>query len=187
MKEKGYYLTSFQRELLQKSLRFNLRPEFYRRIKIMLLADEGQSQNRICKALRCSQETARYWIKMAQTGQAHNWDYRPKGRPKIVNEKYLERLKELVSNSPSKYGYSFKRWTAQSLNKHLTKELGIKFSDCHVNRLLKQMGLSTKSKPRLDKSVTNKDSIKNPQLVISNLTSTDVPEVSDFLQLDLIS
>ena len=187
MKEKGYYLTSFQRELLQKSLKPNLRPEYSRRIKIMLLADEGQSQNRICKVLRCSQETARYWIKIAQTGQAHNWDDRPKGRPKIVNKKYLKRLKELVSNSPSKYGYSFKRWTAQSLNRHLTKELGIEFSDCHVNRLLKQMGLSTKSKPSFDKFVTSKDSIKDSHLVISNLTPTDVPEVSEFWQLDLIN
>lgn len=188
MKNPGKYLTPFQRKMLEKSLGTKeLRPEYYRRIKIMLLADDGQSQNRICKALRCSQETARYWIKMAQTGQAHNWNDRPRGRPKTVNDKYLECLKELVSNSPSKYGYSFKRWTAQYLNRHLTKELGIEFSDCHVNRLLKQMGLSTKSKPCLDESVANKDSINSSHLILRNLTSTYVPESSEFWQLDLIN
>lgn len=186
MKKKGDYLTSFQRKLLQKSLKTNLRPEYYRRIKIMLLADEGQSQNKICKALGCSQETARYWLKMAQTGQAHNWDERPKGRPKTVNEKYLARLKELVSNSPSKYGYSFQRWTAQYLNKHLAKELGIKFSDCHVNRLLKQMGLSTRSKPTVNESAINKDSTNNSRLAICDLTSACVPEFSEFWQFNFM-
>lgn len=186
MKRKPNYLSSFQRELLQKSLKNNLRPEYSRRIKIMLLADEGQSQNKICKTLGCSQETARYWIKIAQTGQAHNWDDRPRGRPKTVNQEYLDRLKELVNNSPSKYGYSFKRWTAQYLNRHLTKELGIEFSDCHVNRLLKQMGLSTKSKHTLDKSIANKKSINNSSLVISNLSSTYVPKFSNSWHLNLI-
>ncbi|MEH1858777.1 MAG: hypothetical protein V7L21_12375 [Nostoc sp.] len=48
------------------------------------------------------------------------------GRTKTVNEQYLIRLKELVSHSPRLVGYSFERWTAQWLSKHLAKELGIK-------------------------------------------------------------
>lgn len=186
MEKQGYYLTSFQRELLNRSLQYDLRPEYSRRIEIMLLADRGQSQNKICKTLKCSQETARYWIKMAQTGQAHKWKDRPRGRPKIVNEKYLKRLKELVSSSPSKYGYSFKYWTAHYLNKHLTEELGIKCSDCHINRLLKQMGLSTKIEPNTDKIKLTKDKIGNSRLFIKDLTSTCVPEFSKFWQLNLI-
>jgi transposase len=71
------------------------------------------------------------------------------GRPKIVNHQYIERLKELVSSSPREYGYAFSDWTAQWLSKHLAKELGIQISDRHINRLLKQMGLSTKRKSSL--------------------------------------
>ncbi len=129
-----------------KSLETDLRPEYRRRIEIMLLADAGESQTQICETLGCSQETARYWIAMAQAGLAHNWGDRPMGRPKTVNEQYLARLKELVSHSPREYGYPFQRWTAQWLSKHLLKELGIKVSACHINRLLKEMGLSTKPK-----------------------------------------
>ena len=99
----------------------------------------------ICDALGCAQETARHWILMAQIGQAHQWDSRPIGRPKKVDEHYCQRLKELVSHSPKDYGYSFRRWTGQWLATHLDKELGVKISSCHVNRLLKQMGLSTRS------------------------------------------
>jgi transposase len=142
----GHYLTSCQRQVLLKSLEANLPEEYRRRIKIMLLADTGQSQTQICEALGCSQETARYWIAMAQTGQIHKWNERPKGRPKVINQQYMERLKELVNHSPRDYGYSFERWTAQWLGKHLAKESGIKISDYHITRILKSMGLSTRHK-----------------------------------------
>jgi transposase len=98
---------------------------------------------------------ARYWIVMAQTGNAHQWSDRPMGRPKTVTEQYLNRLQELASHSPREYGYAFERWTAQWLGKHLEKELGIKLSNCHINRLLKQMGLSTRPKPAIDEKDKN--------------------------------
>ncbi len=98
------------------------------------------------------------------------------GRPKTVNEQYLNRLKELVSHSPREYGYPFQRWTAQWLGKHLEKELGIKLSDCHINRLLKQMGLSTRPKPATGEAVTSQSSAGNSSLAINDLTSTSVPE-----------
>ncbi|HEY9672054.1 MAG TPA: helix-turn-helix domain-containing protein [Waterburya sp.] len=167
METLGLCLTSFQRKLLLKSLQTDLRPEYRRRIEIMLLADTGQSQAQICKALGCSSEMARYWIVMAQTGQAHHWSDYPMGRPKTVNEQYLDRLKELVSHSPREYGYPFQRWTAQWLGKHLAKELGIKVSDCHINRLLKEMGLSTRQ--RRENAHLGTDSTKDSNITIGDL------------------
>lgn len=140
------FLTPFQRKALLKNLQSNSQPEYRRRIEIMLLADMGKSQTHICEMIGCSQEMARYWIGIAEAGMAHKWNQRPLGRPKIVNDEYIERLKELVNCSPREYGYAFGDWTAQWLSKHLAKELGIQISDRHINRLLKQMGLSTKRK-----------------------------------------
>ncbi len=100
MENYGLYLTPFQRKLLLKNLEADLRPEYRRRIEIMLLADAGQSQAQICEALLCSQETARYWIAIALAGNAHHWNDRPQGRPKTVNEQYLTRLKQLANHSP---------------------------------------------------------------------------------------
>ena len=178
MKKLGRYLTSFQRSLLQKSLQAGLRSEYRRRIEIMLLADKGQSQTQICKILSCSQETARYWIVIAQTGQAHLWKDRPIGRPKIVNEQYLARLRELVSNSPREYGYAFHRWTAQWLSKHLAKEQGIEISACHINRLLRKMGFSLRSKSAEKKILEQKDNDSNSK--IRDLVSSSTPK---FLEL----
>jgi putative transposase len=142
--ENGFFLTSFQRKLLLKSLQEDLRQEYRHRIQIMLFADRGHSQAQIRKTLGCSQETVRYWLAIAKSGQAHRWNEFSVGRPKSINEEYCQRLQELVSQSPREHGYAFQRWTACWLSKHLAKELGISISDRHINRLLKSMGLSTR-------------------------------------------
>jgi transposase len=172
--KQGLYLTAFQRKFLLKSLEADLRPEYRRRIEIMLLADAGQSQTQICEALGCSQETARHWITIAQTGQAHHWSDRAMGRPKAVNEQYMARLQELASHSPREYGYSFERWTGQWLSKHLTKEIGIQVSPCHINRLLKEMGLSTR---QIRKTARQEiDNTKNSRITIGNLLPNVEPD-----------
>lgn len=147
-KAPSQYLTAFQRKLLQKHLAQNKLPEKYlKRVQIMLLADEGYAQTEICRRLGCCQATARHWMAIAQSGQAHAWFDSTMGRPKTVDEAYLNRLQELVERSPREYGYVFRRWTAGWLNRHLAKEFDIQVSDRHINRLLKQMGLSTRPQP----------------------------------------
>lgn len=142
----GKYLTPFERFQLQKSLQEDLPKKYRQRIEIMLKADEGKNQIEIKKDLGCCQDTVRRWVLMARSGLALNWRENPIGRPKTVNDRYLERLKELVTHSPKEFGYCFRRWTANWLKKHLAKELNIEVSERHINRLLKQMGLSTKTK-----------------------------------------
>lgn len=153
--ENGKFLTAFQRKILLKNLQSNLESKYRRRIEVMLLADQGKSQTQICKTLGCSYHMARYWIGVAKAGLAHKWQDQPIGRPKSVNEQYLERLKELVSHSPREYGYPFQCWTAQWLSKHLGNEFGIEITERHLSRLLKQMGLSTKQRHDSPKQESN--------------------------------
>jgi transposase len=166
----GKLLTPFQRKILLKSLQINLQPEYHRRLKIMLLADIGKSQTQICQMVGCSQEMARYWTAIAEAGLAHKWHDQPIGRPKTVNEPYLERLKELVLHSPREYGYGFQIWTAQWLSKHLAKEFGIEISGRHINRLLKQMGLSTRF--QRNNSQLEFDSTQDSGITIGDLQPT---------------
>ncbi|MGK7892247.1 MAG: transposase [Xenococcus sp. (in: cyanobacteria)] len=179
--EKSLLLTAFQRKLLQKNLQQNLGDKQRQRIQIMLLADQGKTQAQICQELGCCQATARHWIAMARTNQAHNSHFQPIGRPTKVNEQYLERLKQLVSQGPqsvnvphTNYQYPFRRWTAQKLNQHLKKELGIELTPQHINRLLKQMGLSTRSQPTSPKT---KDCPNNIQIAdLDSNSLTEPPE-----------
>ena len=173
------FLTPFQRKLLLKNLEQDLRPEYRQRIEIMLLADRGYSQSQICTTLNCSQETARYWIFMAQTGQAHKWNAFPIGRPKKINDKYLARLQVLVTNSPREFGYAFERWTAQWLSKQLAKEFGIEVSDRHINRLLKKMGLSTRSNQTETVTEPEPTEADNHKIAIRDLSSSSAPKLPD--------
>ena len=173
----GKFLTPFQRKLLQKSLQEDLHESYRQRIEIMLLADEGKSQAEICQTLGCCPATARHWMHVARAGMAHQWQNCPIGRPKAVNDQYLERLKELVSHSPRDYGYPFGRWTGQWLSKHLAKELGIEISDRNVNLLLKKMGLSTRPKSNSAAELTDLETTKGSRITIGDLQSSSESEL----------
>lgn len=178
----GKCLTSFQRKLLQKSLQEDLAESYRQRIEIMLLADAGKSQTEICRTLECCPATVRHWTHIARAGMAHQWQDCPIGRPKAVNEQYLERLKELVNGSPRDYGYSFRRWTANWLSKHLAKELGISVSDRHLKRLLKQMGLSTRPKPNnVEETAIQATGSK---ILISDLKLANTSDNQEFLPVN---
>jgi transposase len=105
-----------------------------------------------------------------------NWTVQPIGRPKVVTDEYVDALRELVRRSPQDYGYPFKRWTANWLRCHLAKELDIEVSDRHINRLLAQMGLST----RKGKLPVEQDCGELPyragQILIQDLNPSAVPE-----------
>jgi transposase len=160
----GRYLTSFQRQLLEKNLKTETSPEYRQRVEIMLLADEGKTQTQICRALSCSPLTARHWIFMAKSGQAHNWQAQPIGRPKIVTSDYLDRLKQLMSASPKELGYPFSRWTGQWLSKHLSQEFNIEVTARHINRLIEEMSDDIQTADKLAQQQNT-----SRQLVIADL------------------
>jgi transposase len=174
----GKCLTAFQRKLLLQNLHKSLLESYHQRIEIMLLADEGKTQREICQILGCCAATARHWTHIARTGKAHQWQDCPIGRPKAVNDQYLERLKELINSSPREHGYAFRRWTANWLGKHLAKEFEIEISDRHLKRLLKQMGLST-----LPKS-SNTEQSQSSKILICDLKSAAITDDSEFLPID---
>lgn len=180
---KGKYLTLFQRKLLQKKLQEDLSESYLQRIEIMLLADEGKTQTEICQILACCPATARYWMHIARTGMAHQWQDCPLGRPKAINQEYLERLQELLSQSPHDYGYGFRRWTVSWLRKHLAKELGIEISDRHLKRIFKQMGLSTIPKPNPSRG-ENTEKTAGQKILISDLKSEKSRDFNGFFLLE---
>ena len=168
MKQKVQDLIQLLTALIPEGLPENTSSQSRRRLEIIIRTHLGQSQAEICREVGCSKETARYWMTVAKTEAVNSWSDNSVGRPKVVNDLYLKRLQELVCSSPQEYGYGFKNWTARWLSQHLAKELGISISDRHVNRLLKQMGLSTRGKNR---QITQKSelSAQNSKIVIRDL------------------
>ncbi len=179
----GKLLTPFQRKILHKSLEDNLTESYQQRIQIMLLADEGKTQAEICRSLGCCAATVRHWTHIARTGMAHQWQDCPIGRRKSVNDQHLERLKELVSNSPRDYGYPFRQWTGTWLSRHLAKEFGVDVTPQHINRLLKQMGLSTRQKPNCVEETINQQK-NSSQISISDLKSPTLGNSFEILPIN---
>ena len=165
MEKQVQQITNLLAQIVPEELPDNLKPIYRRRLEIVIRTHLGQSQTQICSALGCSKDTARHWMTIAKTEGLNNWYDQPIGRPSRVDEEYRQRLRELATSSPKQHGYAFERWTAKWLSKHLAQELGIEISDRHVNRLLKQMGLSTRgSGNQQAKSV-----IKGKSIVIEDL------------------
>ena len=97
------FLRVFQRKYLEKNLTQGLSnnsTKYSQRIQIMLLADEGKTQTQICQELGCSQSTARHWMMMAKSGQPNRCNRHKVRRVQAVSEGYLQRLRELVTQSP---------------------------------------------------------------------------------------
>ncbi len=166
----GKFLTSFQRKLLQKKLQEELSDHYRQRLLIMILADEGRTQTQICKTLNCCPTTARHWILIAKIGMAHQWEEHPIGRPHTANHQYRERLKVLVSQNPQDYGYAFQRWTGYWLSQHLAKELNIDLNERQVNRILKQMGLSSRAQSQASKEVISTNDTSISRILIKDLS-----------------
>jgi putative transposase len=177
--EQGLFLTPFQHKLLIKNLQAELCPEHQNRIEIMMLADRGHTQSQIRKTLGCSQETVRYWVAIAKSGQAHLWGDFTVGRPKLANQQYCQRLQELVGHNPRDYGYAFQRWTAMWLSKHLAKELGISISDRHINRLLKSMGLSTRKQTEAKEQNAKSVGVSADRVMIHDLPNAGSTQKDD--------
>jgi len=137
------YLKPLEWRCLKRDLQDPYLPKKYQqRIQIILLTDEGKTQSEICQLLGCSAVTARRWMLMTKEGKAEQWNHQTFGRPQKVNQNYLLRLEELLKHSRKEFGSKSESWKAKSLAKQLTREFGIEISDRHINRLLKQRGLT---------------------------------------------
>jgi putative transposase len=139
---KGQILTDSQRTRLLEILDGDVPDKYRKRISIMLLADDGRTPKEISEELKCSIAMAKTWILVASAGQINNWRDASIGRPRIVNETHIKRLRELLNLSPRDVGYAFTRWTGESLSRQMFREFSIKICPRHINRLVKQLELS---------------------------------------------
>jgi transposase len=179
----GSFLSDFQRQMLLKSLQENCSQSQRQRIQIMLLADKGIPQAEICQIVGCCPATARHWIHIARQGMAHQWQDFPIGRPKLVSNEYLQRLKELFYSNPRDYGYVSQHWTLNWLQKRLCEEFGFEVSDRHFKRLLKQIGLSTRRKSSHDGQNSPK-SATEPKISIADLKKANTTDSSEIIPIN---
>lgn len=163
-------LTDFQKKRLEQELtKPHLSSRDKTRIQIMLLCGQGKSQKQICNTLNCAPVTARTWIHVVKSDQAHRWrDFCQDGRPKTIEDHHRDRLIALFNQSPREVGFPFEKWTSTALKKQLLKEFEIEVSARHINRVLNEAGFSTRTQSKAEPD-NAKPKISGSKLVIQDL------------------
>lgn len=116
-------------------------PHFREHILIVLLANDGKTQQQIADFIGCSLRTVGYWFIHGDPDNLESFrDGRSNGNNQKSTPEYIDLLLKIVEIEPTELGYEFGRWTAQRLSEHLAQETGIVLSSGQVKRLLKEKG-----------------------------------------------
>ena len=133
------FLTPEQVTRLQQTLKESELAHVRERILIILLQNEGRTQQKISKFLGCSPRTIAYWCmngdpdKLETLHNKRDYEHYRKATPE-----YIELLLKTVAQEPSSLGYAFGRWTAERLATYLTEQTGIELSSSQVRRILRR-------------------------------------------------
>ena len=110
------HLTSEQQEKLQKALKREENGEIRERILILLLLNDGKTQQEIANFIGCSKNKVCYWCVHGEPDNLESLkDERMKGNHHKATDKYVEILLDTVEKEPQELGYEFGRWTAKRL------------------------------------------------------------------------
>jgi transposase len=131
------HLKPEQKEKLQQALKREDNGEIRERILILLLLNDGKTQQEIADFLGISKNTVCYWCIHGDGENLESLkDKRMKGNYQKSTEKYEELLLATIEKEPEELGYEFGRWTAQRLATYLEDQTGIKLSSSQVRRIL---------------------------------------------------
>ena len=142
------FLSKEQKKGLQKAFKEDECSHFREHVLIILLANDGKTQQQIASLIGCSLRTVNYWYTHGDADNLESFrDQRGQGNHQKATPEYIDLLIQVVEQEPTELGYEFGRWTAQRLAEHLAKETHIALSSRQVNRILKKsdMFISGKS------------------------------------------
>jgi len=133
------HLTPEQVEKLQKALKAEENGDIRERILILLLLNDGKTQDKIANFLGCSLNKVSYWCVHGDPDNLESLkDERMRGNHKKATDKYIEILLETIDKEPQELGYEFGRWTAKRLATYLESITGIQLSGSQVRRILER-------------------------------------------------
>lgn len=127
---------------LQETLRESELPYVRERILILLLQNDGKTQQEIAKFLGCSPRTVAYWCIHGDPDNLESFhNKREQEHYRKATPEYVKLLLETVDKSPEELGYEFGRWTAERLATYLSEQTGIQLSSSQVRRILKRKSI----------------------------------------------
>lgn len=108
---------------------------------MVLLSNDGKSVPEIALMLKRNQHTIRDWLKRykIQGIKGLNRNFSP-GRPDTIRKKIKQRIRKILGNSPTTYGYQDNTWSVPLITFEVNKNLSLNASSKTVTRALKNMG-----------------------------------------------
>lgn len=136
------HLFRSQRRRLERLATKERDAEVRQRYRIVLDLDRGMTPTEIHGALGCARSSVyRVGERFLRDGEFGLRNRRKEVAPYKVTEEYVERLEELVYQSPKDFGWQRSTWTRELLAAQLNSETGINLHPSHVGRLLHCCGL----------------------------------------------
>ena len=133
------HLTLEQKEKLQKALKREENGDIRERILILLLLNDGKTQQKIAEFIGCSKNKVCYWCVHGDPDNLESLkDKRMEGNHQKATNKYIEILLKTVDKEPRELGYKFGRWSAKRLATYLEEITKIKLSGSQVRRILER-------------------------------------------------
>ena len=133
------FLTPDQVTKLQTALKESELPHVRERILILLLQNDGKTQQEISQFIGCSPRTVAYWCMHGDPDKLESLhNKREQESYRKATPEYLKLLLFAVEKEPSELGYEFGRWTGERLATYLAEQTGIQLSGSQVRRILKR-------------------------------------------------
>ena len=133
------FLTPEQVTKLQTALKESELPHVRERILILLLQNDGKTQQEIAQFIGCSPRTVAYWCMHGDPDKLESLhNKREQESYRKATPEYLKLLLLTVEKEPSELGYEFGRWTGERLATYLAEQTGIQLSGSQVRRILKR-------------------------------------------------
>jgi len=108
---------------------------------IIRLNDEQKTQQEIARLIGCSQATVSKWISKNKNGRTLETLSRS-GRPTKLNSKTLNKLKKKLLTEIKNVNKKYCSLSTKELSEIITKEVGIKYSNRHVERIMHKLDFS---------------------------------------------
>lgn len=124
--------------VLKKAYKKESNGKIKERILMLIHSYEGKSSRNVGKILQCDQKLILYWKKRYFQEGFEGLKTKPRsGKPKLISLRKEEKLKKLISwDNPAN------PWTTKRVCELIKKETKIKYSQRHVQRLLRKWEFS---------------------------------------------
>lgn len=118
----------------------------YRREQAWVLKQQGWKQKDIAEALGVSEGAVSQWIVRGRLGQlaAHP----APGKLPQLSQEAKRTLVEIVQGGAVAAGFEGEQWTQGRVRQIIAERFGVHYSERHVGRVLKQLGLTLQKPAR---------------------------------------